>query len=354
MPVVIGVPHGGEIAPDSFPLRTCNFAFIFSDIYTVQLAQNIDSSFLNLNGCRPHIIICHLRRDKFDANRDKEDATCNHPYLKNVWDNYQNFILSAKDMVIQHYGRGLFLDLHGHGHIKQRLEIGYNLGHLELMQPNFLFNSNSGALGISTVKSLVSNNINSLNHAQLVKGATSIGSMFTNKGYPSCPSQSDPAPDVLDLFYPGGYNTEIHGSMNGGDFDAIQIECNFIGVLNTPQNRKIFADSFAVVVNEYLNEHIFGHNNFCYFSTNLANNNINKVSIKPKLFPNPFHKKLFLEGLNQNLFSYEIFSFTGELIYQNKSTSTELFVPDNIPSGIYFLKVYTSEQYFLFSAIKSM
>ena len=46
---------------------------------------------------------------------------------------------------------------------------------------------------------------------------------MTNLGYSSVPSQTNPDPNGGG-YYSGGYNTQRHGSKNGGTIDAIQIE----------------------------------------------------------------------------------------------------------------------------------
>ena len=58
---------------------------------------------------------------------------------------------------------------------------------------------------------------------EILSGNQSLGAMFEAEGYLSFPSHRQPAPGE-DKYYRGGYITEIHGSRNGGQVDAIQTE----------------------------------------------------------------------------------------------------------------------------------
>jgi hypothetical protein len=46
----------------------------------------------------------------------------------------------------------------------------------------------------------------------------------------------------------GGYNTKRHGSLSGGGWQAIQLECNSIGVRDSRENRIKFAAAFVDVI----------------------------------------------------------------------------------------------------------
>ena len=46
MPLVISVPHGGSLAPDSITTRACPGIITVTDSYTIELVKAIDSVFM--------------------------------------------------------------------------------------------------------------------------------------------------------------------------------------------------------------------------------------------------------------------------------------------------------------------
>ncbi|MBL7831832.1 MAG: hypothetical protein JNK41_12445, partial [Saprospiraceae bacterium] len=91
LPIIISVPHGGLVAPDSIPNRTCNSPTFDLDSRTIELARQIDTALYNLTGCRPHLIICNLRRTKVDCNRNITDGACGNLNAENAWIDFHNF-----------------------------------------------------------------------------------------------------------------------------------------------------------------------------------------------------------------------------------------------------------------------
>merc|ERR1719347_1023591 len=54
-------------------------------------------------------------------------------------------------------------------------------------------------------------------------GEESLGSMFEKSGYRAVPSPRQTKPGE-DKYYSGGWITQVHGSRDGGQIDAIQLE----------------------------------------------------------------------------------------------------------------------------------
>ncbi|MBL0023956.1 MAG: hypothetical protein IPO98_02575 [Saprospiraceae bacterium] len=96
LPLVISVPHGGNLSPDDIPTRTCNSPTTVTDANTVELGRLIDTAFMNLTGCHPHMIYCHLRRTKIDCNRPIGDGTCGNITAEKAWNEFQDFIIAAQ------------------------------------------------------------------------------------------------------------------------------------------------------------------------------------------------------------------------------------------------------------------
>ena len=83
-------------------------------------------------GTYPHVIINHLARRKLDANRPELEAACGSDAARIALGEWHAFIDSAEAAVVRASGRGWYMDIHGHGHAKQRLEIGYLLTSAQL------------------------------------------------------------------------------------------------------------------------------------------------------------------------------------------------------------------------------
>lgn len=264
LPVVFSVPHGGYISPDSIPNRDCSGCSYLRDSYTQEIGRGLVSAFFEQTGCYPHVIINLLHRRKFDANRDIGDAADGNPLVEAAWYNYHEFIDSAKNQIIQNYDRGIFLDIHGHAHTIQRIELGYLLSGSELRLSDATLNT-PAYIEESSLRTLVGDNLNAHTHAELLRGSNSFGTLMEEKNFPCVPSMNDPFPNVGDSYFSGGYNTVRHGSRdNNGDIDAIQIECNQDIRFNATL-REMLIDSLTLTTNQYLDLHYdnqyFG--NFC-------------------------------------------------------------------------------------------
>ena len=257
LPLIIAAPHGGLLAPSDMPDRTCNNAVWVNDANTMELAMAIDSVFAVAHGCRPHLIINHLQRRKMDGNRNQADATCGDPQAIMAWNAFHGFIGAAKEQVTTTHGRGFFLDLHGHGHTVQRMELGYLLYEDELALDDAQLNTTQ-FINWSSLRYLANNSAQGLPHAHLLRGAQALGTRLADRGYPSVPSAQDPFPLPGQPYFSGGYNTVQHSSYLGGTIDGVQLECNMSGVRDTGPNRARFADSLRVALSEYLLAHLFG------------------------------------------------------------------------------------------------
>lgn len=252
MPLIISVPHGGNIRPDSIPDRGCPNSTTVTDLNTIQLARAIEKEFVQTYHVRPYIVVNHLARIKIDQNRPVEDATCGDETMKGAWHDFHNFIDTAVATAATRHGHALFIDLHGHGHANPRLEIGYSLNGAELAK---VYNgSDLEALGQqSSLQNLLA-----LRPAQSLKnltmGATAFGTQMQHEGFPSVPSQQDPFPFADESFFNGGYNTRYYTSEDYPHVFGWQIECNNQGVRDTEANREKFAKAFARVIVDYLDE----------------------------------------------------------------------------------------------------
>lgn len=292
LPLVISVPHGGALVPSDIPDRTCNDPVFAVDANTVELGYAIDSVYASQEGCRPHVVICHLARRKLDANRDLEDGACGDPQAAQAWSDFHAFIESAKEQVLAISGKGFYLDLHGHGHTVQRLELGYLLYEDELALDDATLNT-STYIDYSSIRALALANELGLSHAALLRGPQALGTRLADMGYPSVPSQQDPFPLAGQPYFSGGYNTVRHTSYQGGSIDGVQVECNFGGVRDNALNRARFADSLRVAMNVFLGDHYFGQVPSC--TVGLAPEH---GSIVPRIWPNPAEDVVRVDAFN--------------------------------------------------------
>gem|GEM_PF-2285496 len=255
-PVIIAVPHGGMLQPSDIPDRACTDCVTVRDANTIELATALQQEILQTWGCEPHVIICHLHRRKLDANREIVEGAQGIPAAEQAWNEYQNFIQTAKDAILGQQNRGILIDLHGHGHTIQRLELGYLLSGSQLRLTDAQL-ATPTYTDQASIRNLVNNNPNNYNLSELLRGTYALGTLLRLGGYPSVPSDNDPAPAVGDSYFSGGYTTDFFGSVSTGALDAIQIECNFTGVRDNAANREQFAGVLADALETYLLQHYF-------------------------------------------------------------------------------------------------
>jgi N-formylglutamate amidohydrolase len=289
LPLILAAPHGGELSPAGLPDRDCPDCVYVNDANTQDLARRIYAAIYARTGCYPHVIINRLSRRKLDANRDLPEAADGIPAAAEAWYDFHGFIDYAKAAATTNTDRALFIDLHGHGHVVQRLELGYLLFGSELRQPDAQLNSET-FIGYSSIRQLAQDNLGARSHAQLIRGAESLGQLMADRGYRSVPSADEPAPTAEEAYFSGGYNTDRHGSRLGGFVDAIQIECNMAGVRDTPTHRQAFADSLAAGLEAYLQTHYFETfgQGFCTPTATADLPEAGSVALL-EAFPNPAH-----------------------------------------------------------------
>ncbi|HXT69347.1 MAG TPA: hypothetical protein VN700_06315 [Vicinamibacterales bacterium] len=239
-PVVISMPHGGAIAPATIPDRTGANITTATDANTIDLGRAIADAFQSRTGRRPHLVICHLRRTKLDANREIVEAAQGNADAVQAWTEYHGFIEQAMSTVGAH---GFYIDLHGHGHTIQRLELGYLLPASTLDLADAELNAGGYASQSSLRLAMPST---SLTFAGLLRGPSSIGGLL-GSATPSVPSPAAPSPGG-DPFFDGGYSTDRHTARLPG----LQIESNFTGVRDNASNRAAFADRLVTALVTFL------------------------------------------------------------------------------------------------------
>lgn len=250
-PVIVTAPHGGALAPAEIADRACGTVGV--DTNTQETARAIRDAFFQQTGRYPHVVINRLRRGKLDANRDRAEATCGDPRADTAWHEYHAFVDAARAAIVAGGGRGWYLDLHGHGHAKQRLELGYLLSAAQLNLPDAQLDATPAPESGSSIHAV--SRASPLPFSALLRGPASLGSLYAAEGFASVPSAADPAPGT-DPYFTGGYNTARHTCAGGaGSICGVQVEANFAGVRDTEANRARFAAATVRVLNQYLRTH---------------------------------------------------------------------------------------------------
>ncbi|PHR17167.1 MAG: hypothetical protein COA38_21195 [Fluviicola sp.] len=256
IPIIISVPHGGYLQPSSIPDRSCSSCVTGSDIWTQEVAYELDSALRNVFGGIPHIIINKLHRIKLDANREIVEAALGDPAAELAWSEYHDYLQAAKDQCVADFGSAIYIDLHAHGHPIQRVELGYLITKTELQNTDPVLNT-LNYQNSSSIKHLKNTLNPSSEFSELLRGNECMGEYLESYGYPSVPSASDPAPLPSDPYFAGGYNTVRHGSRDSSDINGIQFELNYTGIRNTNANRNAFARALACVLRSYLDKWYF-------------------------------------------------------------------------------------------------
>lgn len=254
MPLILVSSYGGLERPTWIPDRNCPDAVTVEDARTLELT-NLILEELNLLGYQPYVVVNRLHRRKMDANRNRTQATCGDPRALETYDLFHRYLSEARASIEQDFGKGLVIDIHGHGHSIQQLELGYLLYEDELDLEDDALNQ-PNLINVSSIKHLAFENLKKLSHAQLLRGENSLGTLFQKKRYPSVPSSLKPTPGS-EPYFSGGYITANYSSYQGGTIDAIQIECNFEGVRDNDENLQKFSKVAAEVFLDYLRLHYF-------------------------------------------------------------------------------------------------
>lgn len=249
MPLIISVPHGGQLQPETIPDRSCEGITTVTDLYTIELAREISKSFKEKYNVQPYIVFCHLKRTKIDQNRDLPEAACGNEEMAAPWKLFHNYIDTALNDIVSKFGSALYIDLHGHGHSKQRLELGYSLDKEDLRNVYMV-----SGLESSWRKSTL-NNLKMIQNGQDFKnymiGDMAFGTMMENEGFASVPAKLDPYPKTEEAYFNGGYNTRLYTSDKFPKVFGWQIESNMSGVRDKT-GRPLFADAFTTVTMQYL------------------------------------------------------------------------------------------------------
>ena len=255
IPVILSIPHGGDISPSEISNRT--YGVTVTDSNTIELGIAIRNYFYSNHNIRPYVIINNLKRTKLDANRDKTEAAQNNIYAERAFDEFHFYIEKAREDIISKFSTGILFDIHGHGINPDgfndlRTWIGYLLTADELDNSNEYIDQNISTNDVS-IYSLLNSSGQTL--SQLLSGPNSLGALFENNNYTALPSPESRSPEGM-RYFSGGYNTFRYGTNREFNFSSIQLEFPFQGLRDTPQSRTQFSSIFVDLVHEYFLIHL--------------------------------------------------------------------------------------------------
>ncbi|RAV29648.1 N-formylglutamate amidohydrolase [Sinomicrobium soli] len=249
MPLVISVPHGGDLKPEEVPDRVCDGITTVRDTGTMELAEAIRKEMQEKYGKTPYIIISHIARTKIDLNREIEEATCNNEEVIQTWHDFHDFVETSLQLSVKNHGKTLYIDLHSHGHTIQRLELGFGLTANRLGKV-YTGHELQDIAEESSVNNLLKDNENYTVRDVLI-GDKAFGTLMTDRGLPSVPSKQDPYPMTNETYFNGGFNTRLYTSVDFPDISGWQIETN-TEARNSRERRAKFAGAFCESYFEFI------------------------------------------------------------------------------------------------------
>ncbi len=245
-PLILAAPHGGRRMDVDFPVRQQGVRT--ADSNTDRLAVAIADA-LQTEGHVPYVVLCHLHRKYMDANRPLDVACDANSPATTVWQAYQDAIVAAKRAIVANSGRGLFVEIHGHGHPIPRLELGYLLRARDYDLPVGEFEKLSAKCSLREILSRGNNSLDSL-----LRGPQSLGASLSRVQLPAVPSPDIRRPGT-DPYFNGGWNTLTHGSRDGGTISSLQIELPRPGMRDSQKAVAETGKRLASALREFMETH---------------------------------------------------------------------------------------------------
>ncbi|OZJ05038.1 hypothetical protein BZG36_02134 [Bifiguratus adelaidae] len=263
LPLIIAAPHGGQRYPRHVKNRPSEPESntkpdLFTREMALSVAHGVSKVWQERGGTqRPFVVVCDLARRKVDVNREWSEEVGPSPEAKATWKAYHGALNEAVEAVQRQFGAGLYLDLHGHAHPTNWIELGYNipgpflrlddeaLDELEILRQN------------TSIYGLLERTDMSLSEG--IRGNRSFGHQWKerNTGFEAVPSPQLPWPLPNDVYFKGGYSIQRHGSAHRKhSVDAIQVEMPRLARLHVDERAKVVAglvDTVVWMLDQYYN-----------------------------------------------------------------------------------------------------
>lgn len=251
LPIILTVPHGGSLKPDNVLAR--RYGVTGTDSNTIPLSEMLIEELQTRYGGKPHAIISRLHRSKLDPNREIKEAAQGDPTAEAAWHRFHDSAQKACDLVMKKHGLGLLLDIHGHRHLDQRVELGYLIKGDQLKAEDTELNADAALIAATSIRELDKRSPQSF--AELVRGPQSLGGLLEFRGFRCLPSPTKAYPALMAGYFSGAYSVSAHGSRERGTVSAIQVECPWNNVRDTPEHQRRFARALAESLGVYFEIH---------------------------------------------------------------------------------------------------
>lgn len=163
-------------------------------------------------GKQPHFIVNRIHRIKVDVNRDIEKGTFYVAEAVQAWLDFQNFIKIAKESFNGKWG--MILDIHGNEVPEKWTMLGYGITAQKLDMGQFSAYDTS----LTSLARRVY-----VPFQDLFNGKNSLGYFIEKENITVIPSPTHQYPKGRNYFS-GDFIVKHHGSKDGGNIDAVQIE----------------------------------------------------------------------------------------------------------------------------------
>lgn len=199
LPIILTAPHGGNAPIPGVPPRQGKDIARFrtaTDALTKELTENLADAIEGQMGKRPFVVAACFHRKYLDANRRPSEAF-ESIEAESAYRDYHQAITDARNEVIQRWGHGILLDIHG-----------------QIAEPTTIFRGTQN--GKSTTHLIQRFGVQAQN------GPLSLWGLFAKHGFQVMPEVGSVDREHAD--YNGGYTVITHGSGSGGTIDAVQLE----------------------------------------------------------------------------------------------------------------------------------
>lgn len=253
-PIMLASPHDGEYEPVGVDVRDHPDAETVRDINTTPLVERAADTLQKITGLRPHILVNLIKRDRMDPNRSEDQTYLTSYKMLDAYHVYHQNLKIARQIIKDNVGKGLFIDMHGHGHTgKDRIEVGYILTKADVNDSlsNKYMDLKAGKSSIYGIAKT-----SDYSFSNLVRGPVSFGALLADEGLPAVPSD---VPGLqwpgADDYFNGGYCTLAYGSIAGGNISAIQLETDGPHTRNSAELTRTAGGGIAKAIIKYFRLH---------------------------------------------------------------------------------------------------
>ena len=228
LPIILTAPHGGRADVAGVPARVGKDVPRFvakTDAETDRLTEALAEAIAKKTGKRPFVLIARFHRKFIDANRPPESAY-ESEQAKPVYDAYHQALAALRQQVVERWGSGIVLDIHG-----------------QALERDTIFR---GTQNGKTTTHLI-NRFGKEAHI----GENSLGGLLTKEGFKFVPGVH--SLDNED-HYSGGHTVITYGSGSGGTVDAIQLELGSAhrAAAEVPATAEKLANAIVAFAKSYL------------------------------------------------------------------------------------------------------